>query len=265
MNIKHQYKALCLLAVLTVITNLKNSVVMSLKLIVALLLFSGWTTAQAATISFTTGWNTSNNGFSSGANVDNRFDSLNAFSSRSISQFDPSLGILTSINIEFFNMSLSSSASANFRDDTLFSTVGGLQRLQNMFLDITMPNYSFNRSAFTRTDTCFDTSGLFSSSSCNTSLGFSTNSLSNASASLGSLSTYTGLGSVNIGVSQNASLFTNETDGDNGYVNTRSGLVRTAGSVRVTYDYAVVPVPAATWLFGSGLIGLIGVARRKKA
>ncbi|MBT8120578.1 MAG: VPLPA-CTERM sorting domain-containing protein, partial [Gammaproteobacteria bacterium] len=28
---------------------------------------------------------------------------------------------------------------------------------------------------------------------------------------------------------------------------------------------AVVPVPAAAWLFGSGLIGLIGVARRKKA
>jgi len=28
---------------------------------------------------------------------------------------------------------------------------------------------------------------------------------------------------------------------------------------------SVVPVPAAAWLFGSGLIGLIGVARRKKA
>ena len=27
----------------------------------------------------------------------------------------------------------------------------------------------------------------------------------------------------------------------------------------------VIPVPAAVWLFGSGLIGLIGVARRKKA
>jgi len=25
-----------------------------------------------------------------------------------------------------------------------------------------------------------------------------------------------------------------------------------------------VPVPAAVWLFGSGLIGLIGIARRKK-
>ncbi len=29
-------------------------------------------------------------------------------------------------------------------------------------------------------------------------------------------------------------------------------------------NYTVVPVPAAVWLFGSGLIGLVGVARRKK-
>ena len=27
----------------------------------------------------------------------------------------------------------------------------------------------------------------------------------------------------------------------------------------------VVPVPATVWLFGSGLLGLIGVAKRKKA
>jgi hypothetical protein len=29
--------------------------------------------------------------------------------------------------------------------------------------------------------------------------------------------------------------------------------------------FSAVPVPAAVWLFGSGLLGLIGIARRKKA
>ncbi|MDH3888134.1 MAG: VPLPA-CTERM sorting domain-containing protein, partial [Gammaproteobacteria bacterium] len=28
---------------------------------------------------------------------------------------------------------------------------------------------------------------------------------------------------------------------------------------------AAVPVPAAVWLFGSGLLGLIGMAKRKKS
>ena len=32
-----------------------------------------------------------------------------------------------------------------------------------------------------------------------------------------------------------------------------------------TTSVTVVPIPAAAWLFGSGLIGLIGLARRKKA
>jgi hypothetical protein len=30
-------------------------------------------------------------------------------------------------------------------------------------------------------------------------------------------------------------------------------------------DVQVVPVPAAVWLFGSGLIGLAGIARRGKS
>ena len=32
-----------------------------------------------------------------------------------------------------------------------------------------------------------------------------------------------------------------------------------------TVGAAVIPVPAAVWLFGSGLLGLVGVARRRKA
>ena len=33
----------------------------------------------------------------------------------------------------------------------------------------------------------------------------------------------------------------------------------------IEISQVVVPVPAAVWLFGSGLLGLIGIARRKKA
>lgn len=37
------------------------------------------------------------------------------------------------------------------------------------------------------------------------------------------------------------------------------------GVENVRMDVQVVPVPAAVWLFGSGLLGLVGIARRKKA
>lgn len=32
-----------------------------------------------------------------------------------------------------------------------------------------------------------------------------------------------------------------------------------------TFDTAAVPIPAAVWLFGSGLLGLVGMSKRKKA
>jgi hypothetical protein len=49
-----------------------------------------------------------------------------------------------------------------------------------------------------------------------------------------------------------------------------SGSGVSIGTVLTSFDQnsvsvSSVPIPAAVWLFGSGLIGLIGVARRKKA
>ena len=46
------------------------------------------------------------------------------------------------------------------------------------------------------------------------------------------------------------------------------GVMAESGGLDAAWElisYSVVPVPAAVWLFGSGLIGLIGIARRKKA
>ena len=37
------------------------------------------------------------------------------------------------------------------------------------------------------------------------------------------------------------------------------------GMAVISGEVSMVPVPAAVWLFGSGLLGLVGVARRKKA
>ena len=58
----------------------------------------------------------------------------------------------------------------------------------------------------------------------------------------------------------------------NDYVITSDGFIEPAvdfdafgNAVRDKILTEVVPVPAAVWLFGSGLLGLIGIARRKKA
>ena len=57
---------------------------------------------------------------------------------------------------------------------------------------------------------------------------------------------------------------------DNYLYNSTTMTVRMPGaggvlSDNVSIGVSTVPVPAAVWLFGSGLLGLIGVARRKKA
>lgn len=41
--------------------------------------------------------------------------------------------------------------------------------------------------------------------------------------------------------------------------------VQSGSLSNVTNGVSAVPVPAAVWLFGSGLLGLVGVARRKKS
>jgi len=46
---------------------------------------------------------------------------------------------------------------------------------------------------------------------------------------------------------------------------TATGTINCKATTSHLSVYGVVPVPAAVWLFGSGLLGLVGIARRKKA
>jgi hypothetical protein len=52
-------------------------------------------------------------------------------------------------------------------------------------------------------------------------------------------------------------------------INTTTGLATVIADMGFNqYEIAIaspIPVPAAVWLFGSGLLGLVGIARRKKA
>jgi hypothetical protein len=43
------------------------------------------------------------------------------------------------------------------------------------------------------------------------------------------------------------------------------GFNASFGGTAVVSSVSAVPIPAAVWLFGSGLLGLVGVARRKKS
>ena len=46
---------------------------------------------------------------------------------------------------------------------------------------------------------------------------------------------------------------------------TNGGTINCKAETSHISVYGVVPIPAAVWLFGSGLLGLIGIARRKKS
>jgi len=50
------------------------------------------------------------------------------------------------------------------------------------------------------------------------------------------------------------------------YEDTAATWILSANNVGSSYSLTItaVPVPAAAWLFGSGLLGLVGIARRKK-
>ena len=52
---------------------------------------------------------------------------------------------------------------------------------------------------------------------------------------------------------------------EDGYLNLYGYGYETSANSAIAAGAGVVPVPAAAWLFGSGLLGLIGMARRKKA
>lgn len=61
------------------------------------------------------------------------------------------------------------------------------------------------------------------------------------------------------------SIITVDTEGDGVLGTMHNPVLGAPFQMNITSTVSAVPVPAAVWLFGSGLMGLVGVARRRKA
>ena len=82
-------------------------------------------------------------------------------------------------------------------------------------------------------------------------------------------------GSITLSVNKNFTLGMTWDGGITYYGDSSAVLVNAPDDYRITFqgkqvvgrtlaiDLAPIPVPAAVWLFGSGLLGLVGVARRR--
>jgi hypothetical protein len=71
-------------------------------------------------------------------------------------------------------------------------------------------------------------------------------------------STWDGINHIGLQLQNNLSAYTS-TDGDQAWIEKKI----TGGGIDLSIATTVIPVPAAVWLFGSGLLALAGIARRK--
>lgn len=232
---------------------------------------AGINSAQALTLSVTKSWGLSDY-ISSTANVTSPVtDYFDAASQVTFDQFDTSLGTLNSVSISYTPVSIRTDGYANFRDDDWANETAGTQSIYgSVYGSIAGLGYSLSRTSSNRTLNCAGSVSLTSGSSCGVNFSTYTQSLAGQNysnlTSASVLNAFTGSGVVAAVFDLGGRLYTNETDGDDGYITSRYGYAYAFGNMTISYDYtapAPVPVPAAAWLFGSAIVGLATVGRRR--
>lgn len=229
------------------------------------LLLASCQLAHAATVS-TSSYFSMSDSVSTGANVGAATDNLGASDYVLLNGFDSALGTLNSVTLEYYSVSNSSRAYADFRDDDWLQETSGLTRLQGMQLSSSFLGTTYYRSRNNRSATCSDSGGVTTVASCRANISSSTvywTDQSTLITSGGVLASLTDVANVSVGIHQSGSLYSVETDGDDGYITNRYGLLSSSGYIKLTYDYTAVPVPAAAWMFGSALLGLVSVGRKR--
>jgi hypothetical protein len=228
---------------------------MSIKaILLAAALVSLSTSVSAATVSFgpVSGSGSDSYSFSGGGS-----GSVSLSIDMILQQFDPALGTLTGVDVtlEFVTQSSSGSITNNgsntigpfgvgFPRATFFSAPGGVGKGIGLGSTFFVPDLAPGQSL------SGGPGGLISSIQ--------------GTYAASTLGPYIGIGTVTATLNHNGSVSIDSCDtcATLDTIGSYSATVRS--TITYTFEPAVVPVPAAAWLFGSGILGLIGIARRKK-
>jgi len=179
----------------------------------------------------------------------------------SVSQFNPGLGTLDSVSLAFTNQfNYSVSGQNNDGAGVTFTYRLGVSGVTSTPFEtqvkdasglIMLDNQSNNGNGWTYRVSNLGSGATFSSGNQQSSLAISSYTPSD-------LSSYIGNGNVLFSVYSVVSSLAGYNGGNLAYTATYSS----DPTVTVTYDYTATPIPFAIRLFGSGLLGLLGLKRK---
>jgi len=181
---------------------------------------------------------------------------LQSNGSIALQQFIPSMGTLNSITLDLsaiFNYGTQFENKSPNSGSTVTKTIDQRLTIGSTLLDTGNANYSRNWTVG-KYDGLVDYAGTS---------GFTvsdTNGATNVHLTFtgADMASYIGTGTLPLAVSSYADFSGGFTGGNGSFINTQN--FNTAATV--TYDYTPTPIPAAAWMFGSGLVGLVGIRRR---
>ncbi len=181
--------------------------------------------------------------------------------------FDPALGTLTEVTISgslstTLDVELSTHVIDTAQPHQIDAVVGVaivlIGNLSSVLIDVAAENVPFN---------CSGSGSISCAESISPQQIISSSTVNGAFTSNNLLSIFTGSGSVDFLQLESIPMavdFSSSNNIDESRFHAGSSLLNLNADITVTYNYSPVPIPAAIWFFGSGLLSMIAMARRKQ-